>query len=95
MFRADGCYVPAELRPADDPGRLRHRKPPISGPPVPRSVQMLHSVLPPGKLHLAHLRSGSGSSLNLTIHCPDLPVASVKPLPGTLPVRRRLAVGGF
>jgi hypothetical protein len=37
----------------------------------------------------------SDSSLNLTIHCPDLPPAAVRPPPGTLPVCRRFAVEGL
>jgi len=53
-------------------------------------------VLAPGvDLHLAHLRPGLGTSLSLSTKGPDLPVAAVKPPPGTLPVRRRFAVGGF
>jgi hypothetical protein len=40
VLRANGCYVPADLRPADDPAGPRRRKPPVSGPPIPRSVQM-------------------------------------------------------
>ena len=45
-------------------------------------------------LHLAHLRSGLGTSLSLSTRRLDLSVAALRPPPDTLLVRRRCAVGG-
>ena len=44
--------MPVSPRPADDPGRLRRRKPPISDPPIPGSVQMLPPVLAPASVSI-------------------------------------------